>query len=37
MGEVKSSMQMDFFDYNGDITVELPPEAAQAQEFTFTR
>jgi len=35
VGEVASSMQMDFFDYNEDIVVELPPEAAQAQEFTF--
>jgi len=35
MGEITSSIQMDFFDYGQDIVIELPPEAAQAQEFSI--
>jgi hypothetical protein len=37
MGEVKSYMEMDFLDYGQEIVVELPPEAAQAQEFELTQ
>lgn len=33
VGEVSSSMLMDFSDYNQDIVIELPEEARQAQEF----
>ncbi len=31
VGDAAGSMMVDFFDYNEDIKVELPPEAAQAQ------
>jgi hypothetical protein len=32
-GEASSSMQMGFSDYNQDISIELPQEAEQAQEY----
>ncbi|RJP34759.1 MAG: hypothetical protein C4536_02140 [Actinobacteria bacterium] len=37
VGTVSSSMQVDFFDYDKDIVVELPPEAAQAQEVVLSQ
>lgn len=33
VGEVTSSMRMDLYDYGQDIVVELPAEAAQAEEL----
>lgn len=37
VGDVGSSMKMDLFDYGKDIVIELTPEAAQAQEYDFTK
>jgi hypothetical protein len=37
VGDVSSSMQIDFLDYNADIVIELPEEAKQAQEYNFTQ
>lgn len=37
VGTVTSSMDVDFFDYDEDIVVELPPEAEQAPEVELTQ
>jgi hypothetical protein len=37
VGNIESSMKMDLYDYGEDIVVELPPEAAQAQEIEFNQ
>lgn len=37
IGEVTSSMEVDLFDYGEDIVVELPAEAAQAQEIELAQ
>lgn len=36
LGEMRSSMRMDLYDYDADIEVELPPEAAQAEEIKLS-
>ncbi len=33
VGEMKSSMRVDLYDYDRDIEIELPPEAAGAEEL----